>query len=197
MFGRRRADKLRALSDTLRTQDMDDAITAMMDAALAERNIHATRFPFANENGNGYSHSIWLASKNPKACQVMRRIMNKRSTATQSGPQTLGFNPTRLTDGRQAQLALIPAAETPWRENLMRDLRKRYSGDPISTREVILRHHRYTNYRDETYKSVITEMEEVGLVTCNPPAHLRRKRNGVVTLGDDVVLHFRPLERSC
>jgi hypothetical protein len=181
-------------SDLLHAQDMDNAINAMMDEALAERDIHATRFPFANNNGNGYSHSIWLASKNPKACTVMRRIMHKKSTAARTGPQTLGFNPAFRKETQQAQPELISVpsvTETRWRENLMRDLRDRYSGGPISTRELISKHHRYTNYPDDVYKSVIVEMEEGALVECDPPAHVRPKRNGVVTLGYGVILRFR------
>jgi three-Cys-motif partner protein len=187
LFGTARARRLRWQSAGRHAQAVDELIVRAMDDMLEERGLHATRFLFLHRNGKIYTHSLWTTSKVPRAIQLMRRIGARRASVPASYPPTIAYYPPQAPAWAAPPRPLFGS----WQADLCADLCACFATQTLTVEQVILHHHRRTNYTDAAYKEVLVGMVRQNRVRADRPIQNRRiGPRGTPTIGDKVRLTF-------
>jgi len=184
LFGKDRADALRARLGSLSVKEREDSIVEELVEALKELGgKYVLPFCFKKGYGNRTSHHLIFVSKNFKGYEIMKGIMAKRSSQADQNVPSFQYNPADIKFPNLFEL-------TRPLDQLESSLSSRYAGKTMAMKDIYLDHSVDTPYISSNYKSALANLEQLGKIKANPPASERRKRKGVVTFSDDVQVTF-------
>lgn len=187
LFGKDRADQLRARLEGLSPDDREITIVEEIASALKEMGgKYVLPFRFRNEKGERTKHHLIFVSKHPRGYEIMKGIMARESTRTDQGVPSFEYNPA---DKRQP---LLFELSRPL-EDLKKMLPKDFAGRRITVGEIYEEHNIDRPYIRKNYKDALRQLEAEEVIKATPPATQRVKRKGEVTLADQVVITFPKL----
>jgi three-Cys-motif partner protein len=180
LFGKERADELRAKTRSMSPPDRELAIVEELSAALNPTGKRfVLPFRFKNERGTRTSHHLIFVSKHFRGYEIMKQIMAKESSSRDQGVPSFEYS---LSDMR---FPLLFELSRPL-DDLEGMLLEKYAGKTLTMHELYAQHNVGRRYIASNYKDVLKQMEASGKVTCDPPA-ARRRRD---TMADHVKVSF-------
>lgn len=190
IFGQSRAELLRSLLDQCSPSQRITYVLEQLCMALQEENEPRYILPFmiTSPTSNRPSHHLIFISKHPLGYERMKEIMAKRSTSYEQGVASYAYNPAT-----KDQPFLF--SFTKRFDQLVHDLLIAFDGRALSVEQVFKEHNLNTPYILSNYKAALLELESKGMVQVDRPP-TRRIRNGVVTLGNDRIVTFKPIEHT-
>jgi len=189
LFGKERADKLRAKIDGLKNDQRELAITEEVVSALKDMGgKYVLPFRFKNERGVRTSHHLIFVSKHPRGYGIMKGIMARESSRSDDGVPSFEYNPA---DHRQPRLFEYSRPL----DDLRKMLPKHFAGRRVTVRDLYEEHNVDRPYILKNYKDVLRKLEAGGRISADPPASKRKKIRGEVTFADSVTVTF-PLRRD-
>lgn len=184
LFGRERAEDLRARTRGLSPEEREDAIVQELCDALSEvGGKHIQTFRFRNETDTRTKHHLVFVTKHEKGLRIMKHVMAKLSSSRNQGVATFEFNP------RAAKQPTLFDADLPL-DDLETALLRDFAGRRIRVAEIIATHHIDTDYVDRNYKDAFRRLEADGRIQVDPPLEQRKVQRGEVTFGDSVFITF-------
>lgn len=191
-FGEVRANKLRAEIVNKTPQERENLIIAGLKESLAEfGGEYSIEYFFKDINRGKTSHFLIFVSKNILGYNIMKSIMAKESSDKIQGVANFGFNPRDKQKREEKENApfLFNMFDSPI-DDLAEELLKSFSGKTLTTNEVYQGHNVGREFIFKNYQDALRKLEEQGTVIVNPSANERRKVNGLVTFGENVVVIF-------
>lgn len=165
LFGAARLSDLRERVDGLHPRDRPSVVfDALFDLLHELGGSHPVDFRFRRANGR-ISHALIHVTKHPLGYSIMKEIMAKRGYIAPDGVPTFEYRPEGLQ---------LPLSEDASLEGLKDELLERFRGDTLTRQRVYELHHIGRPYIEANYRRALLELEEAGLVACNPPASKRR-----------------------
>ncbi len=165
--------------------DREALIVDAMCQALSETERSGRRyvlpFCFMEADGSRTSHHLIFVSKHPLGYDIMKQIMARESSKTQTPVPTFIYCPAHENAPFLFNLSRLP-------EDLPAQLLDRFAGRRIKMRAVYEAHNVGTRYIKKNYKDALMELEEAGLIEADPPAEKRRRG----TFSDKVLVTFPP-----
>jgi hypothetical protein len=180
LFGKERADKLRAKLKPLPPDDRETAIVEELAEALQDLGgRYVLPFSFLNESGSRTSHYLIFVSKHVRGYEIMKEVMAKQSSKAEQGVPSFRYCPA---DRRYRLLFELSRPLDDLGELLLND----FAGRTLTTRQVFDQHHVGRPYLLKNYKTVLANLERDRLITADPPEAQRRKN----TFADGVRVTF-------
>ncbi len=181
------AANLRQRLAGLSAEEREDYLLNEISSAIRKTGGLPTSFRFLGNEG-GTSHHLVFASRNPRAANMMKRIMSKRSSHADEGVGSFEFDPHDRA-ARETRPLFSPL------HNLEDRLLSTFAGQSLTFADVLERESAQTRYTDTNYRDAILRLEENNRVAANPEAALRRWHAGRErrTLPPDTLLHFPAL----
>ena len=185
-FGKESADKLRNAIKDKSPKERESLIIRSLKDALAELGgKYSIEYFFKDESGEKTSHFLILVSKNPLAYKIMKDIMARESSDVKEGVANFGYNPK----DKDKQPNLFDSIYSPIGD-LAEDLMKSFAGKTLSAKDIFHTHNFGKNYIFKNYQDALRKLEEQRKITTNPDSTKRRKVQGVLTFGENVVVTF-------
>jgi three-Cys-motif partner protein len=184
LFGEKRAGQLREKLDGINVIDREMAIVEELTNALKEMGCnYVLPFGFKNARGTRTSHHLFFVSKSFRGYHIMKDVMAKESSKENQGVATFQYNPA---DRRFPVLFefLRPLDDL---ENL---LLNEFKGHNLKVYQIYGAHSVGKPYTLRNYKDVLIKMETDVTITANPSSDRRRRINGKMTMGEDVIIQF-------
>jgi three-Cys-motif partner protein len=180
LFGKERANRLRATVAGLSPSRRESRILAELELALKEFGAKfVLSFPFSDERGTRTSHYIVFATKHRRGHDIMKSIMGRESSEHDQGVPSLGFN-AAPTD----QQSLFPL-RSPL-DDLEELLLNEFSGLSVTMAEVFDRHNVGRKYTKGNYKEALANLEAKGEIEADPDSNSRPSQ----TFADHVRIKF-------
>ena len=180
LFGKERADKLRAKLAGLSPEDRETAIVEELAEALQDLGgKYVLPFSFLNESGSRTSHYLIFVSKHVRGYEIMKEVMARQSSKADQGVPSFRYCPA---DRRYRVLFELNRPLDDLGDMLLSD----FAGRTLTTRQIFDQHHVGRPYLLKNYKSVLGGLESEGKIAANPPADTRRKN----TFADGVRVTF-------
>jgi three-Cys-motif partner protein len=184
LFGESRATQLREKLSQLRPEDRELTIVEELSKALKELGgKFVLPFRFRNEADSRTTHHLVFVSKHVLGYEIMKQIMAKESSSSNQGVASFEYSPA--------------TADQPFLSNFIRpleglgaDLIQRFAGKSMPMKTIYEAHHVDTPFVEKNYKECLAGLEERGLITAQPPAAERPRRQGKTTFGPKVVVTF-------
>ncbi len=173
-------DQVEGLSSALREKLILEALTAALKDLGGK---FVLPFCFRNKHGRT-THYLISVTKHFKGYEIMRAIMARHSTRVVDNVPSLEHSLKELNE-LSPELPL----EHPI-DDLKAHLLKAYSGRTLSVRQIFEADSIGKRYLLENYKEVLRSLELDGRIRANPPADLRPKRKGQVTIADKTQIMF-------
>jgi len=184
LFGKERADLLRARLLGLRPEEREMLIVEELSQALKQMGASfVLPFAFKDERSDRTKHHLIFATKHFKGYEIMKGIMAKESSERVQGVATFEYSHATETYPMLFELS------RPL-DDLAAMLLYEFAGQNVTMKDIYLRHSVDKPYIDSNYKRVLASMEADGKIRANPPARDRPKRKGEVTFADSVVVSF-------
>jgi three-Cys-motif partner protein len=184
LFGKERAKDLRQRIEGKSSNQREALILEELASVIgALGGKYVLPFQFKNASGSRTSHYLVFVSKHPRGYKIMKGIMASESSTADQGVPSFAYCPA------DAATPLLFSLSRPL-EALEGLLLTRFAGNALSMSEIFEQHHVDTPYVERNYKDALRNLEEKGLVNCQPPANSRPKRRGQVTFADDVLVKF-------
>lgn len=180
LFGADRASSLRERLPE-KSPDMREALI-LEELAQALKNMGGNfvlPFRFKNSSGTRTSHSLIFVSKSFKGYHIMKGIMAKESSSTDQGVASFTYSPA------DASMPLLMSLQRPL-DQLEGMLLRDFAGVEMSMWDIYELHSVDTPYTDKNYKTVLSQMEEKGLVEVRSLRGSRRKG----TFADHLLVRF-------
>ena len=186
LFGEDRAAAIRKRIKNLRASDRELTILDEFNNGLVSLGyMPPLSFRFMSATGKRTSHFLMLVSKNFKAYNIMKRIMNKYSSSEDCGIPTFEFNPAIEKIGMKPLFGDRTKLEV-----LKKEVYKVGKGRVLKVPDLINMFPAYLPYLESNYKDALRELEQEGAIGVDPPSNKRQKRDGKVTFGPKVTLDF-------
>ncbi len=97
LFGKERADRLRAQLQNMEPFEREMTIVEEMSEALREMGgKYVLPFGFKNDRGNRTSHHLFFVSKNFRGYEIMKDIMARESSENTQGVPSFQYSPASL-----------------------------------------------------------------------------------------------------
>jgi three-Cys-motif partner protein len=190
LFGESRADKLRDQIKGLNPDEREVAILEGISQALKEMGGQfILPFTFKNELGTRTKHHLIFVSKHQLGYTIMKDIMASMSSEHVQGVPTFEYNP--FATKRQP---LLFELNRPL-DDLPEMLLEKFAGQTLSCLDIFDFHHVGHRYVASNYKTVLGQLEQSGVITCNPNSDKRPKRKGIVTFADKTLVTFPPRKK--
>ena len=184
LFGRDRADRLRADLAGLDPSDREKLIVEELSRALKEMGAaFVLPFTFKNETGTRTSHHLIFASKHFKGYEIMKGIMARESSEHHQGVASFEYSPA---SERFPILAGLSRPLDELGDRLLTD----FAGETLTMNDIYLRHSVDTPFVSGNYKRALAALEAQMKIKAEPPASERPKRKGEVTFADGVRVTF-------
>jgi three-Cys-motif partner protein len=184
LFGRERADKLRATLPGLSPADRENAIVEELAQSLKSLGgSFVLPFTFKDENANRTKQHLIFVTKHFRGYEIMKEIMAKESSEHVQGVPSFEFSPA---SERYQMLFELSRPLDDLADMLLND----FAGETATMRDIYLRHSVGRPYIERNYKQALIALEAQGKVTAEPPAEKRRKIKGQVTFADHVKVIF-------
>lgn len=183
LFGKERADKLRAKLAGLTPEDRETAIIEELAEALQELGgKYVLPFSFLNSKGSRTSHYLIFVSKHPRGYGIMKEVMAKQSSKVDQDVPTFRYCPA---DRRYRLLFELNRPLDDLGDMLLRD----FAGRSLTMGEIFDQHNVGRPYLSKNYKTVLGTLEAEGKIIADPPASKRRG----TSFANHVRVTFRPL----
>ncbi len=184
LFGQERLSELQNELVLVSPDEREAVIKRKLGDALEEMGAaHLIPFTFRREHGR-VSHYICFVSKHPRGYSIMKEIMANRGIVDEDGVPMFEYVPS--SGGRQLKFGRPrPLAELP------EDLLDQFAGQTLTVEEIFDLHGIGTPFIKRNYKAVLMDLEEEGIVTCEPDQESRRRN----TMADHVLVSFPPRRR--
>lgn len=180
LFGRERAERLRAQLTGLTPAQAELAIVEEIAAALKEMGgRHVLPFRFRNERGSRTSHHLIFVSKDFKGYEIMKDIMSRESSTTNQGVPSFEYNPATRA------YPLLFELSRPLDE-LEGQLLHDFAGRSLTMRKIYEEHSVDRPFLSRHYKQALINLEVKGAIEADPPSPPRRKN----TFADHVSARF-------
>ncbi len=184
LFGKERADKLRAALSGLNPADRENAIVEELAQSLkALGGSFVLPFTFKDENANRTKQHLIFVTKNFKGYEIMKEIMAKESSEHVQGVPSFEFSPA------SERYQMLFELSRPL-DDLAEMLLSAFSGETATMNDIYFRHSLGKPYIRKNYKQALIALEGQGRVTAEPPADKRHKTKGQVTFADQVKVIF-------
>jgi len=184
LFGEHRSQELREKLSGL--SPFDREMTIVEELAQALKSLggkFVLPFCFKNESGKRTSHHLIFVSKHFKGYEIMKEVMAAQSSKAIQGVPSFAYNPA---DVRYPMLFEIVRPL----DELGKLLLDQYQGKTLPMRDIYLEHSVGRQFVARNYKDILRQLEAAGQIQVLPDAASRRKRKGVVTMADNVLVTF-------
>ena len=189
LFGRDRAEALRADLDGLTPADRELAIVESLCNALKTMGgKYVLPFRFRRPDGARTSHHLIFVSKHPKGYTIMKEIMAGESSTSDQGVPSFEYN---YQASRQGLLFELSRPLDDLQGMLLED----FAGQTLTCQKIFDRHHIDKPFILGNYKEVLGHMELDGAVEVNRPPRSPKLRKGKPTFGPKTTITF-PGERT-
>lgn len=180
LFGKDRADRLRASLQGLSPAERETAIVEELAEALQELGgKYVLPFCFLNDEGTRTSHYLIFVSKHIRGYEIMKEVMAKQSSKADQQVPSFSYCPA---DRRYKLLFELTRPLDDLEEMLLED----FAGRSLTMREVFDAHHVGRPFLAKNYKAVLGRLEAAGKIVAEPAAGKRKKN----TFGDSVLVTF-------
>src|SRR6267378_68957 len=184
LFGKERADKLRATLSGLSPADRESAIVEELAQSLKSLGGgFVLPFAFKDENANRTKQHLIFVTKYFRGYEIMKEIMAKESSDHVQGVPSFEFSPA---SERYPMLFELSRPLDDLADMLLTD----FAGETAIMKDIYSRHSVDRPYIERNYKQALIALEAQGKVTAEPPAEKRRKIKGQVTFADQVKVIF-------
>ena len=180
LFGKERADALRAKLVTLSAADRELTIVEELCSALnptGER--YVLPFRFKDDRGIRTSHHLIFVSKHFLGYHIMKGVMARESSKQEQGVAAFEYSPA------DAKYPLLFEMSRPL-DDLEAMLLKDCAGKRVTFKQLYESHSVGKPYTDGNYKHVLKNLEQTGAIVAERPGGKRRKG----TFADDIVIAF-------
>jgi three-Cys-motif partner protein len=182
LFGKERADKLRASLQGLAPEERETAIVEELAEALQELGgKYVLPFCFLNDEGTRTSHYLIFVSKHVRGYEIMKDVMASQSS--KADQQVPSFSYCRADQKYRLLFELTRPLD-----DLEQMLLKEFAGRIMTMKQIFNAHNVGRPYLAKNYKAVLSKLESEGKIVANPPTAKRRKG----TFGDNVQVTFPP-----
>jgi len=182
LFGRQRADALRARLVRLSTADRELMIVEELCKALnPTRDRYVLPFRFKDNRGSRTSHHLIFVSKHFLGYHIMKGVMARESSKQEQGVAAFEYSPA---DNKYPLLFEMSRPLDDLKAMLLNDCARK----GMTFKELYESHSVGKPYTDSNYKQVLKSLEEDAVITVDRPGTKRRKG----TFADDVVIAFPP-----
>jgi three-Cys-motif partner protein len=141
-------------------------------------------FRFLRGTGQRTSHYLVFVSKSYRGYDIMKQVMAGEGKHSAEGVPLYEF------DSQESEFVQTSLFEHGALDELTADLLTHFAGDEVSVATIYERHSPGSDFVPDNYKAVLRQLEDKGIVTCQPIASERRMRNGVRTMADATVVKF-------
>lgn len=184
LFTAARAARLRQCLDGLPSSERELAVVEEIANALTGLGAkYVLPFCFKNEAGNRTSHHLIFVTKHFKGYEIMKAIMAGQSSNADQGVPSFTYNPA------DARFPVLFELTRPL-DQLETMILKAFAGRSLSLRALYEEHSVGKPYILRNYQDTLRKLEDTGKIAIEPPAERRQKRQGVVTVGERVILTF-------
>ncbi|MCC7209288.1 MAG: three-Cys-motif partner protein TcmP [Anaerolineae bacterium] len=184
LFGRKRADALRARLESLDPDAREAAIVEQVGQVLRQMGgKFVLPFRFKNEDGTRTNHHLIFATAHFPRYETMKKVMAEYSSSATQGVPSFEYSPDV-----ERQPTLFEVARPL--DALHDALPARFAGRRLALHDIYEQHCVGTPYLKRHYKAALACLEAEGKVSAEPPAAKRRKVKGEIAFGDDVVVKF-------
>ncbi len=182
LFGPDRLAALRQAVAGLKPVEREGVVRRALGEAVGEMGGRfLIPFRFLREDGRT-SHYICFVSKHPLGYTIMKDVMAAHGLV--DGDDVPLFEYLPAYGGRQ-----LPFEGSRPIAALSEDLRTKFAGQTMKVQTIFDVHNLGTPFTKKNYKTVLTEMEERGEVSCEPDRDSRKKN----TIADRVLVSFPTL----
>lgn len=185
LFGEERLERLQAEVQSIDDPDQREQVVKrrLGDALEAMGARYLIPFTFRRDGGR-VSHYICFASKHPLGYSIMKNIMANRGIKDEDGVPLFEYLPS--SGGRQVSFDRArPILALP--DHLL----DTFAGQTLTVQQIFDVHNVGTPFIKSNYKSVLRDMEDAALITCEPDRESRRAN----TMADRVLVSFPPRRR--
>jgi three-Cys-motif partner protein len=185
LFGRERVERMRRIVADMRPHEREPFILEELAEALRDLGAnYVLPFRFRRKDGSRTTHALIFVSKSARGYNIMKDIMARESSTEDQGVPSFAYSPA------DARTPLLFSLNQPL-TTLANDLAERFAGTVMTMKAIYDAHHVNTPFIARNYKRVLGDMESAGRIVVDPPASKRRTKNGEITFGDDVTVHFK------
>jgi three-Cys-motif partner protein len=178
LFGKERADKLRASLNGLKPCERETAIVEELAESLQELGgKYVLPFCFLNDEGTRTSHYLIFVSKHVRGYEIMKEVMAKQSS--KADQQVPSFSYCQA----DRKYRLLFELTRPL-DDLEEMLLVEFAGRRMTVRALFDSHHVGRPYLLKNYKAVLLKLESEGKIATSPS---KRKAN---TMADHVQVSF-------
>jgi len=180
LFGKERADELRARLPSLTPQLREAAI--LEELANEIRRLGGTYvlpFTFKNASGRRTSHKLIFVSKHFRGYSIMKGIMAGESSSHDEGVPSFIYSPA------DASMPLLFSLTQPF-SKLKESLLAMFAGQELNLRQIYESHSVDTPYVERNYREVLRELETEGAISARSTKGKRRAG----TFPDHVLISF-------
>lgn len=186
LFGKSRTDFLRQTLIGKNPAERESLIVNSLKEALIELGgTYNIEYFFKDDSGKKTSHFLVFASKSKLGYDKMKDVMARESSTKHQGVSSFGFNPK----DKDREPSLLDLMYFPI-DDLAEELIKLFAGKTLTVKEIYYSHHIGTEFVLKNYQDALRKLEQQGKITANPNSNNRRKVQGVVTFGENVVVSF-------
>lgn len=180
LFGEERIRRMQEQVQLLESNERESFVVEELCNALREMGgKFVLPFCFKNDRGTRTSHYLIFVSKSFKGYEIMKEVMAKESSQQDQGVPSFIYSPATE---RQPLLFEL----TRPLDDLQKMLLYEYKGRTIHMDAIYQQHSVNRPFIKKNYKQILIQIEENGLILCDPPQDKRRKG----TLADRVIITF-------
>ena len=157
-------------------------LNALKETMRESGATHFQPFPFRLREGNSPKQHLIYLGQHEKGLAIMKDIMGSSSSAHHNGVPLMGFSEA------PTQHLLFEPDPIP---DLQAELLVAFAGRSVTVAQVFSEHHP-TNERFllRNYQEALRRLESSSAVSAVPPSQARPKRNGIVSLAENVTITF-------
>jgi len=187
IFGRHNAEALRNKISGMKAKVREETIINELKETLStERKNYVLPFCFKKHDKKRTSHYLIFVSKSELGYSIMKNILYKYSAKDDEEIANFTYIPGQKG---AKQLSLLPIIENPL-DNLGNDLLKCFAGKTLSVDEIYKQHHINKNFVKPNYQKALRRLEEKKLIIVDRSQYKRPRRDGVLAMGDKVIITF-------
>lgn len=184
LFGSARISRMREVLINRLPHERETFVLEELAQALNELGAkYMLPFRFRRPDGSRTSHALIFVTKNQLGYRIMKDIMAGESSTEDQGVPSFEYSPA------DARCPLLFSLNRPL-DTLAGDLLERFAGRTLSMKTIFETHHVGTPFIERNYKAVLGQMEGLGRIIADPPAHLRRMWKGERTFAEKTIVTF-------
>lgn len=184
LFGKERADKLRASLPGLAAAERENLIVEELAQSLKSLGgSYVLPFTFKDGNGRRTMQHLVFVTKAFKGYEIMKEIMAKESSEHVQGVPSFEFSPA------SERYPLLFEMSRPL-DDLADMLLTDFAGETVTMKNIYFRHCVGRPYIEKNYKQALLTLEAQTKVTTEPSAQNRRKIKGQLTFAEHVKVTF-------